>query len=127
MINYFKARNKFNPAEWVYGDLVQGCHTRHDAYIKHTRVIKGVLQYVKTFIDEGTVCRNTFVKDTKGNFIYEGDIVVYKNKPTRYVVVWYEHMWGLKNEETNTVQVCMGTGTYDVVGNIYDYKEAKQS
>lgn len=91
----FKAK-RIDNGEWVVGNVTQD---ESNYYIIPNRYAsRGKIE-----VDPSTICYNTEVKDKKGNFIYENDIVSYGS--AKYKIVWSKDalMWLMEDEDKFSV------------------------
>lgn len=109
----FKAK-RIDNGEWVVGNVTQD---ESNYYIIPNRYAsRGKIE-----VDPSTICYNTEVKDKKGNFIYENDIVSYDSY--KYKIVWSKDalMWLMENEDGFSVGLFEAEQEkLEIVGNSID-------
>lgn len=130
----FRGKRKDN-GEWVYGSLI----VWPDGDVEVTDFqASDSIQTFKHMVDAGTVGQFTGLKDSKGNNIYEGDIVQFVstdakdyaaewdfenlgNTPVRSEVTWNNDAIGFRLKKSSRFKVVKEM--LDLIGNIHDNPE----
>ena len=122
---------RFCDGEWVDGSLfIDEKKDKHE-------IIVGYFNYrIGWEVIPDTVGQFTGLTDKNGKKIFEGDIVVYDNKPYNAychigvgVIVWHKWMWKFRYKEHEyTYHYSVGTEDFfgaksEVIGNIHDNPE----
>ncbi|WP_305928108.1 YopX family protein [Bacillus mycoides] len=108
----FRGR-KINTNKWIVGNL---------GYTKTSGGNSGILVEGKLHIvDSKTVGQYTGLKDSKGNEIYEGDMILVFEWNRKYKVVFEKGMFKASGSTTfSLVTVTNGELSCEVIGNIYE-------
>lgn len=127
--NLFKARRKDN-GEWVYGYFIKSPYNscsyivslNCDIYIESwDSDYMHINNYIE--VDKRTVCRNTFIRDRNGNYIYEHDIDAH-NKQVRYDIYQLHPLgYGVLGWMIGHIAIVVEIGftsEIEIVGNVYD-------
>lgn len=125
----FKAKRLDN-GKWVEGYFYAECG---NTYIIENRNKESMLNRNITYqVDPSTVCQFTGLKDSKGNEIWEHDILQSQETKAIYEVVWYEDGGFVIKDSVggghllNFLGSILSVFKFKVVGNKFDRKEGKE-
>lgn len=125
----FKAK-RLDGKGWVCGYFYE---ENDNTYIIENRNKESMLNRNITYqVDPSTVCQFTGLKDSKGNEIWEHDILQSQETKAIYEVVWYEDGGFVIKDSVggghllNFLGSILSVFKFKVVGNKFDRKEGKE-
>lgn len=119
----FKAK-RIDNGKWVYGSLIKStAGIKERAYIVDN--FSSMSDYSVISVDPSTVCQFTGLKDSKGNEVWEGDVIKNPFLGKECTIKWNNHLCGFTAlDEINSSDKPLGAlvkslGWY-VVGNKFN-------
>lgn len=114
-------------SEWVYGFYTNHCVDHlYIARIERTTFSEYGEPVEYTGVDNKTVGQYIGLQDSKGNKIFEGDIIISRMSSSKYFVSWKDCQFEIKDKWGNIYvpkQEFLNHIELDVVGNIHDNPE----